>query len=297
MSIEHIEAAATDPAATSDDRARSTSLRGHRALSLFTPGFIIVVLVLLVVLLWAVVPWLFTGYDPLVGTPSEKLQGPSIAHWFGTDHLGRDVYARIVYGTIQTLVTAGIAVGIGFTLGSLIGLLAATAGSAVDSVSMRLIDVLLALPAFLISVSIVAAFGPGPITIGIGVGISSIAIFARVMRSEVLRVRNYDFVEAAFLSGGRYWGILFRHVLPNSAGPILALVAIDLSAAILAISGLGFLGFGAPPPTPEWGLLISEGRNYLGTAWWLTTFPGLVILVTVIALAALSRHLMKLNKI
>lgn len=252
---------------------------------------------LLVILGWALFPGWFTAYDPLRGVPSENFQAPGAAHLFGTDHLGRDVLARVVYGTRQTLLTAGLAVLIGLVAGTGIGLAAATAGRATDAVAMRLVDVLLAVPGFLISLIIVTAFAPGPISLGVGVGIASIASFARVVRSEVLRVRNLDFVEASFLNGGTYWSVVRRHILPNATGPVLALLAVDLGAAILAISGLGFLGFGAPPPTPEWGLLIAEGRQYLGSAWWLTTLPGLVIVFAVVLLAALGRQLLKTFRI
>ncbi|TKV29983.1 ABC transporter permease [Arthrobacter sp. NamB2] len=261
------------------------------------PSLWVLALPLTVIAAWALVPDWFTAYSPLDGTPSENFQAPNATHLFGTDHLGRDVFARVVHGTRQTLLTAGLAVLIGLVVGSVVGLVAATAGRAADAVSMRLVDVLLAVPGFLISLVIVTAFAPGPVSLGVGVGIASVASFARVVRSEVLRVRNLDFVEASFLNGGTYWSVVLRHVLPNASGPVLALLAVDLGAAILAISGLGFLGFGAPPPTPEWGLLIAEGRQYLGSAWWLTSLPGVVIVATVILLAALGRQLLKTFRI
>ncbi|MGJ9403396.1 ABC transporter permease [Arthrobacter sp. KK5.5] len=249
---------------------------------------------LLLVLGWALLPGLFTGFDPVTGVPAEKFQAPGAEHWFGTDHLGRDVYARVVHGTSQTLLTAGLAVLIGLVVGTAIGLAAATAGRFADAATMRLVDVLLAVPGFLISLIIVTAYAPGPISLGVGVGIASIASFARVVRSEVLRVRNLDYVEAAFLNGGSCASVVVKHILPNACGPVLALLAVDLGAAILAISGLGFLGFGSPPPTPEWGLLIAEGRQYLATAWWLTSLPGVVIVAAVILLAGLGRQLQKI---
>lgn len=272
------------------------SPRGFRAI-IRDPGLIISLVVLAIIALWAIVPWAFGTQDPLTGISAEKLLAPSAQHWFGTDHLGRDVFARVVHGASQTLLTAGLAVVVGLTLGTLFGVIASTAGRFADSVIMRFIDVLLAIPAFLVSLSIVTAFSPGPLSLGIGVGIASIAVFGRVVRSEVLRVRNLDFVQAAFLNGGNYFSVVFRHVLPNSLGPVLALVAVDLAAAILAISGLGFLGFGAPPPTPEWGVLIADGRQYLGSAWWMTSLPGALIVITVVALAALSRRLLVLGRV
>jgi peptide/nickel transport system permease protein len=256
----------------------------------FRPTLALILLPVLLIAAWALSPGLFTGQDPISGIPQEKFQAPTAEHWFGTDHLGRDVFARVVHGTSQTFLTAGLAVLIGLVAGTLIGVLAATGGRAADAVTMRLVDVLLAVPGFLIALIIVTASAPGPVSLGLGVGIAS---FARVVRAEVLRVRNLEFVEAAFLTGGTYWTVLRRHLLPNAAGPVLSLVAVDLGAAILVVSSLGFLGFGAPPPEPEWGLLIAEGRQYLGTAWWMTTLPGLVIVTTVVLLAAVGRQLLK----
>jgi peptide/nickel transport system permease protein len=257
------------------------------------PALALTLLPVLLIAAWALFPGLFTGQDPISGIPQEKFQAPTGEHWFGTDHLGRDVFARVVHGTSQTFLTAGLAVLIGLVAGTLIGVLAATGGRAADAVTMRLVDVLLAVPGFLIALIIVTASAPGPVSLGLGVGIAAIASFARVVRGEVLRVRNLEFVEAAFLTGGTYWTVLRRHLLPNAAGPVLSLVAVDLGAAILVVSSLGFLGFGAPPPEPEWGLLIAEGRQYLGTAWWMTTLPGLVIVTTVVLLAAVGRQLLK----
>lgn len=253
--------------------------------------------VLIVVTAWALVPGWFTDQDPLKGNRLEKFQPPSGAHWFGTDHLGRDVLARVIFGTSHTVLTAGLAVAVGLVVGSIVGILAAVSGPVVDAVGMRFSDVLLSLPAFLVSIWIVTAYGPGPLSVGIGVGIGSIAVFARVFRTEVLRVRSLDFVEAAFLSGETRRSVIVRHILPNAVGAVVALAVIDLSAAILAISALGYLGYSAPPPTPEWGLLVAEGRSYLATAWWLTSLPGAVILVVIVALGVVSRRVLKSNHI
>lgn len=252
-----------------------------------------VLLPLAVLALWALAPGLFTTQDPIDGVPLDKFQAPSIQHLFGTDHLGRDVFTRVVYGTSQTFLTAGIAAVIGCVAGVSLGLAASTLGRFADTVAMRVVDVILSVPGFLISLIIVAATEPGPLSLGIGVGIASIAIFARLVRTEVLRVRSNDYINAALMSGGSYFTVMRTHILPHVIGPVLALLAVDLGGAILAISGLGFLGFGSPPPTPEWGLLIAEGRQYIAVAWWLTTLPGLVIIVTVILLAALGRSINK----
>lgn len=242
---------------------------------------------------WAFLPSVFSGQDPITGVPTDKLLAPNAEHLFGTDHLGRDVYSRVVYGTRQTLLTAGLACLVGSVVGSILGLLAATAGRIADTVAMRFVDIVLAVPAFLIALILVTATEPGPVSLGLGVGIASIAAFARLVRTEVLRVRSRDFVQAALMSGGKYFTVLRRHIIPHIIGPVLSLLAVDLGAAILAISGLGFLGFGSPPPTPEWGLLISEGRQYLSVAWWLTTLPGLIIVAAVMLTAVLGRAINK----
>ncbi|WP_084436892.1 ABC transporter permease [Aldersonia kunmingensis] len=280
--------------APAENSVRSHLLGRLRGLSL--PVVLSAALLLLVVI-WTFAPGLFTSFDPLTGNHVEKFQPPSWEHWFGTDHLGRDVLARVIYGTSQTVLTAGLAVAVGLVVGSIIGVITGVSGPVVDAVGMRISDVLLSLPGFLVSIWIVTAYGSGRLSVGIGVGIGSIAIFARVFRSEVMRVRALDYVEAAFLSGANRWSVIRRHILPNTAGSVIALAVIDLSAAILAIAALGYLGYSAPPPTPEWGLLVAEGRNYIATAWWLTTLPGIVILLVIIALGVVSRRLLAANRI
>ena len=202
--------------------------------------------------------------------PGEQLRPPSAEHILSTDGLGRDVYARIVYGAIHSLSGAFVAVTVGLLLGTLIGLLAGARGGWTDAALMRLVDSMLAVPSLLLSLSIIVLLGFGTLNVAIAVGAVSVARFARLARSEVVRVRRSEYVEAAFGSGGTFWAVLRRHVLPNSLTSVIALAALQFGSAILAISTLGFLGYGAPPPTPEWGLLIAEGRNYLSRAWWLT---------------------------
>jgi peptide/nickel transport system permease protein len=156
---------------------------------------------------------------------------------------------------------------------------------------MRIVDVLLAIPSLLLSLSIITLLGFGTVNVSIAVGITSIAMFARLTRSQVVKVRHTDYVEAAVGSGGHFLGVLWRHVLPNSMGPVVALSALQFGSAILQIATLGFLGFGAPPPTPEWGLMVSEGRNYIATSWWLTTLPGAIVVVVVLSTHRVSRSL------
>jgi peptide/nickel transport system permease protein len=249
--------------------------------------------VVAIVVLWTLVPSWFTVYDPLVGDVTAKFLPPDLSHWFGTDRAGRDTFTRVVHGTRNTIYGAIIGTVIGLSIGTAIGVTAGVTRGVLDAVLMRLVDVLLALPGFLLALCVVSAFGPGTAKIAIGVGIAAIAPFARVARSEALRVVQLDFVDAARMSGARPPAVLFQHILLNSSGPIIALIPIELGATILSIAGLGFLGYGAPPPQPEWGTLLSEGRDYLARAWWLTSLPGIVVLCSVLAVSRASRMLQR----
>jgi peptide/nickel transport system permease protein len=239
--------------------------------------------VMVIVIMWALFPALFTGYSGTVGVARQQLRAPSAEHWLGTDALGRDLLARVIYGAANSLSGAFVAVGVGLVVGTTLGLLAGSARGRVDGVIMRIVDVLLSIPQLLLSLSIVILLGFGTVNAAIAVGVTSIASFARLARSEVVRVRASDYVEAAFGSGGTFLRVLLRHILPNSLTSVVALAALQFGSAILAISTLGFLGYGAPPPTPEWGLLIAEGRNYIARAWWLTTVPGVVVILVVLS--------------
>jgi peptide/nickel transport system permease protein len=255
------------------------------------PGVVLSVLVLVVVAGWAVAPDLFTGYDPLSGVPRQKLEGPSAAHLFGTDETGRDVFSRVVHGAALSLSATVAAVLIALVAGSVIGLAAGARGGRLDSVLMRLTDVLFAVPSILLSLALVTALGFGTTKVAVAVGVANVAHFARLMRAEVLRVRTGVYVEAARAAGVRWFGVLTRHILRNAAGPVLVLAVLSLGTAVLEISALSFLGYGATPPAPEWGSIIADGRAYLASAWWMTTLPGLVIAAVVLSANRLSRAL------
>lgn len=255
------------------------------------PGLLLSVLMVVAVLAAAFAPGLFTSRDPLVGTPSQAFRPPGAAHWFGTDELGRDLYARVVHGAALSLKATLIAVAVAFVVGGLLGLLAGFVGRWVEDVIMRFVDVLLSIPALFLSLALVTALGYGTVKVAVAVGVASVATFARVMRAEVLRVRQAVFVEAARSCGVRWYGVLGRHVLPNAIGPVLVLATLDFGTAILAVSALSFLGYGAAPPAPEWGTLIADGRNYLANAWWMTALPGLTIAATVLATNRIARAL------
>jgi len=272
------------PAITSPPRR----VRGGRRLA----GSDIAALAFLLVLAVAVAaPGLLSPFDPLEVEPGQTLLAPSLAHPFGTDYLGRDLYTRVVHGTGRTLLASFIAVVIGLGVGSLLGLIAAYFGRAADTIISRIVDVLLSIPGLLLSMVIVVALGFGSINAAIAVGIASVAMFARLMRSEVLRVRALTFIESSRHLGVRPVGVLWHHVLPNSYGPVLSMTTLQFGASILWIAALSFLGYGAPPPQPEWGLLVAEGREYIASSPWLTMLPGLVIILTVLSISRVSRLL------
>ena len=255
------------------------------------PGLWLAWAVMLLALLAAFAPGWFSHFSATEGIPGAQRLPPQAAYWLGTDQLGRDLYTRIVYGASQSLAAAFAAVAMGLIGGTTLGVLAGAVGARTENLLMRLVDVLLSIPSLLLSLSILILLGFGTVHAALAVGIASIASFARLARGEVVRVRRSEFVEAAYGSGGSFWRVLWRHILPNSLTAVIAFAALQFGQAILALSTLSFLGYGTPPPTPEWGLLIAEGRNYLATAWWLTTFPGVVVVAVVLAANRISRQL------
>jgi peptide/nickel transport system permease protein len=248
--------------------------------------------VVALVLAWALFPSLFTSQSPVLADPAAKFLGPSLHHWFGTDDLGRDEFARVVYGARSSVGTALVAVGIGLAVGGVIGLTAGFIEGVVDVVASRLVDTLLAIPGFLLAVVIVSALGFQTINAAIATGIISVAIFARLMRAEVMKVRHTVFVESSYLQGGSRAHVLFRHVLPNSYRSVLALSVLQVGNAIIVIAGLAFLGYGSPPPASDWGLLVSDGAQNQ-VAPWLVYTPAIVIAISVLSINRISRWLRK----
>jgi len=271
--------------------AATTAVRRATRQVLRQPTLLLSVAVLVTVGLWAIAPTWFTTWDPIEGVPADRLLPPSAEHLFGTDNLGRDLFARVVHGSATSLTATTLAVIVGLAVGSLFGLLAGFLRGFVDDAIMRFMDVLLAIPSLLLSLALITALGFGTVNVAIAVGLASVASFSRVMRAEVLSIATAVYVEAARVSGVRWYTILRRHVLPNASGPVIALAALEFGVMVLAISSLSFLGFGAPPPAPEWGSLVAGGRDYLAVAWWLTTFPGLVIVAVVLSANRVSRAL------
>jgi peptide/nickel transport system permease protein len=253
------------------------------------PGLVLALVVVVLAVLFCFVPEVFTSKDPYALDKSAIMVGPSAEHSFGTDRLGRDIYSRTVHGAVITLQATVLAVSIAFFIGTALGLVSGFVRGFIDQVIMRFVDVLLSVPNLLLTMVVVSALGYGTRNVAIAVGIAAVASFARVMRSEVIKVSQADYVEAAASIGTSRLAILLRHVLPNSLSSVIALVPVQFGRSILAIASLGFLGFGAPPPQPEWGLLVAEGRDLLAVAPWISLYPGFVILAVVLASNRLSR--------
>ncbi|GAB3491370.1 ABC transporter permease [Amycolatopsis cihanbeyliensis] len=254
-----------------------------------SPAAILATATLLVMLVAMVVPDLVSGHDPEAVDPAHLLRPPSWAHPFGTDQLGRDLFSRVVHSARPSLGVALGATALAVLAGSVIGLLAGFVGGWLDAVLMRVVDVLLAFPALLLALAVVAVLGSSAVNVAIAVGLSNLATFARVVRAQVLHVRTRPYVAAATLSGVRAHLVLLRHVVPNVAGPVVLLGLLGIGVAMLASSSLSFLGFGPSPPETDWGTLAAAGRDYIGTAWWLTTFPGLAVAATVLAATTFGR--------
>lgn len=237
----------------------------------------------LLFLLLAAVPGLFTSYDPIKTDLANKLLAPSSTHWFGTDNLGRDVYARVIYGARISLMVGLISVGIAMIVGTLIGVVSGYFGGVVGEVLMRMIDILLAFPSILLAILIVAILGPELKNAMIAIGIVNVPIYARLLRSTTLQVRNQEFIEAAHALGSSNTRIIATHILPNCLSPLIVQATLGIGAAILETAGLSFLGLGAQPPTPEWGTMLNDAKDLLRSAPWTMTFPGIAITLVVVS--------------
>ncbi len=240
--------------------------------------------VLLLLVLAAILAPSLTPFEYDKIAPTAAYEGPSRDHLMGTDKFGRDVFTRVLYGGRISLTVGLIATIIGGGVGVLLGMTAGYFGGLVDEATMRILDMMLAFPGILLAMGIVAMLGPSLQNLMIAVGIGYIAGFARLMRGNVLAARKFDYVLAAESLGGRSWTIMRRHILPNIAAPLIVYATLSVASAILTAAGLSFLGLGAQPPSPEWGIMLSDGRETLNRAWWVSLFPGLAILATTLSI-------------
>ncbi|MDF0601233.1 ABC transporter permease [Psychromarinibacter sp. C21-152] len=229
-----------------------------------------------------------TTYSPYSQDYDAVLEPPSSAHWLGTDHLGRDLLSRIIHGSRIAIVVGIAAVGFAVTVGSLLGLAAGYSRGILDEAIMRLVDAILAFPSVLLALGIMAALGPSLTTIIIAIAIGDMPVFARLTRSQVLSVRERDFVVAAQAMGARVPRIIFSHVWPHVTGPILAMATLHVGLAMLTEAGLSFLGLGVQPPTASWGAILRGGFGYIEVAPWISFFAGLAIFLTVLGLSLMG---------
>lgn len=254
------------------------------------PATVLGTVLLVLLVLAAAFPGLFTGTSPTATDPVNALQGPSGAHWFGTDQIGRDMFARVVHGARTSLLIGLGATALALAAGTVLGLAAALGGRVADHVLMRVADIMLALPELLLALLIVTIMGRGTVNVMIAVALAAAPGYARLVRAEALVVRQSGYVEAASVLGLPRRVVVLRHVLPNAIGPLLVMGTIGFGTALINASGLSFLGLGAQPPSPEWGAMLSEGRNFLDTAWWIGVFPGAAVTLAVIAVNVTGRR-------
>lgn len=240
---------------------------------------------LLLIIMIAVVavfaPYL-TPHDPFEQVLSRRLQPPSIDHICGTDGYGRDILSRIMMGSRISLMVGFLSVAIGVGSGATLGLISGYMGGGVDNIIMRGVDIMLSFPGVLLALVIVAVLGPGLFNVVIAIGVWSIPIYTRLVRGEALAVKEEAYVEAARAIGSRHIEIILRHILRNCVAPIIVLSTLRFATSILSAASLSFLGLGAQPPTPDWGTMLSDGRKYLSTAWWIATTPGIALMLIVL---------------
>ncbi|MCM3763206.1 ABC transporter permease subunit [Alkalihalobacillus oceani] len=240
-------------------------------------------LLILFFLVVAIIGPFLTPYEPNTPDYVNKLAPPSSDHWFGTDHHGRDIFTRIIHGMSLTLYVGVVSVLIGAVIGVLLGIISGYYGKRVDAFIMRCMDVLLAFPGILLALAIVSVLGGSLNNVIIAVGIFSIPVFARIVRGSTLAVRKLEYIDAVKALGASDARIIFRHILPNVTSPLIVQATLSIATSILTASGLSFLGLGAQPPTPEWGAMLSDGRNFMWDAPHVAFFPGIAIVIVVLA--------------
>ena len=253
-------------------------------------AFVAGLVILLLVIAAALGPWI-APYDPAATDAAASLQGPSGAHWLGTDQLGRDIFSRILAGARLTLFVSVGAVRLAVLVGCTVGLVAGFVRGWSDSVLMRLMDILLAFPGLILAIVMAALLGPGITTVIIAVGVSGTPTFARVTRAATMRAAVEEYVLAARAIGCSRTRLLLRHITPNILGPVVVLATLYLAYAVLTAAALSFLGVGVKPPAAEWGAMVNEGRDLLAVGWWVSLFPGVAIVLFVLAVNILGDRL------
>ena len=246
--------------------------------------------ILVVLVLCAVFADVIADYETKVVAQNiaNRLKGPSAEHWFGTDEFGRDIFARIIHGSRVSLVVGLISVSVSLILGGILGAFAGFYGGRIDNVIMRVMDIFLAVPSILLAMTIVAALGTNLVNVMLAIGVSGIPTYARIVRAAVMSVKDQEFVEASRAIGAANVTTIFREIIPNCLAPIIVQATLSVAGAILSTASLSFIGLGVQPPDPEWGAMLSGGRNFLRDAVHLTLFPGLAIVITILALNLLG---------
>lgn len=236
-------------------------------------------MVLMLLIVVAAFAPIFATHDPFAVSLANRLQPPSLTHFFGTDELGRDIYSRIVYGTRLTLIIVMLVVLTSAPVGFLIGITAGYFGGIVGVVLMRITDVLLAVPKLLMALAFVAVLGPGIVNVALAIALTAWPPYARLARAETLTLRNAEYVLAIRLAGASHLRVLLHHIMPMCTSSVIVRVTLDMAGIILIAAGLGFIGLGAQPPAPEWGSMISTGRKFIFDQWWVAAAPGMAIFV------------------
>jgi peptide/nickel transport system permease protein len=260
---------------------RSVSRRQALGRALRRPSIGAGALILLFFIAAALFAPLIAPADPLAQNVAASLRPPAPDHLLGTDKLGRDIFSRMLYGARISLVVGIAVVLIAGSIGTLLGLVAGYSGGLLDEALMRVTDLFFAFPALILAMAIAGALGPSLRNALIAISAVTWPVYARLIRGQVLALKEQEFVIAARALGVPEWRIVLRHLLPNTLAPLLVQASFDMGGAITSVAGLSFIGFGAQPPTPEWGVMISEGRNYIATQWWLATVPAAAILAVV----------------
>ena len=240
------------------------------------------VLAILIILAAIFAPVVSGGVDPTAGDLSQAIEPPGPGHIFGTDKMGRDIYARVVYGARTSLVASFAIVALVFVVGVILGIVAGYFGGIVDIVIMRIADMMIAFPGLVLALAVAGIMGASVRNAVLAIALVTWPKYARLARSLVMKIRHRDYVDAAIVTGSKTFYMLYRYMLPNALPTLVITAATDIGSMMLELAALSFLGFGAVPPSPEWGLMLSEGRAYMQSAPWLMVFPGLAIFVTVV---------------